>query len=131
MWIWVVYRISDAALVLAAVVMHHLTGEGRFNQMFGSAPWPDGVTTLSESLAYAVGGLLPVEADPDSRPADLDGVVGVAGPVDAVGPSSPEPDLGVPGRFGDVLGEHDGADRGAVDELEVVRVDSVLRPLSG
>ena len=28
--VWAVYRVSDAALLLAAVVMHHLTGEGDF-----------------------------------------------------------------------------------------------------
>ncbi len=58
LWVWVVYRVSDAALLLAAVVMHHLTGEGRFDQIFGSAPWPEGVTSLTPAQAYTVGGLL-------------------------------------------------------------------------
>lgn len=28
LWVWTIYRVSDAALLLAAVVMHHLRGEG-------------------------------------------------------------------------------------------------------
>ena len=38
--VWVVYRISDAALLLAAVVLHHATGEGDFDQVFGTVSWP-------------------------------------------------------------------------------------------
>ncbi len=33
--VWVVYRVSDAALLLAAVVLHHLTGEGDFDRLMG------------------------------------------------------------------------------------------------
>ncbi len=40
LWVWIVYRVSDAALLLAAVVMHHLTGEGDFDQLLGTGPWP-------------------------------------------------------------------------------------------
>ena len=41
LWVWVVYRVSDAALLLAAVVMHHLRGEGDFDKLLGTGPWPD------------------------------------------------------------------------------------------
>ena len=41
LWVWSVYRVSDAALLLAAVAMHHLRGEGDFDELLGSAPWPD------------------------------------------------------------------------------------------
>ena len=58
LWVWVIYRISDAALLVAAVVMHHLTGEGDFDRMLGSGPWPEGRAALSTSEAYVVGGLL-------------------------------------------------------------------------
>ena len=58
LWVWAVYRVSDAALLLAAVVMHHMTGEGDFAQMLGSGPWPDGRAALTEGQAYVVGGLL-------------------------------------------------------------------------
>jgi NADH-quinone oxidoreductase subunit L len=38
--VWIVYRISDAALMLATVFMHELIGEGDFDRLVGSAPWP-------------------------------------------------------------------------------------------
>jgi NAD(P)H-quinone oxidoreductase subunit 5 len=58
LWVWVVYRASDAALLLAAVVMHHLTGEGDFDKFCGTGPWPDEHTTITAGQALAVGGLL-------------------------------------------------------------------------
>lgn len=56
--VWAVYRVSDAALLLAAVVMHHLTGEGEFGRLFGAGPWPDGKAAVSPGQAVAVGALL-------------------------------------------------------------------------
>lgn len=56
--IWVVYRISDAALLLAAVVMHHLVGEGDFDRLSGSGPWPLGEAKVDGKQALLVGGLL-------------------------------------------------------------------------
>ena len=44
LWVWVVYRVSDAALLLAAVVMHHLRGEGDFDKLLGSGSWPDEIS---------------------------------------------------------------------------------------
>ncbi len=35
LWVWIVYRVSDAALLLAAVVMHHLQRRGRLRQAPG------------------------------------------------------------------------------------------------
>ncbi len=56
--IWVVYRVSDAALLLAAIVTHHLAGEGDFDKLFGG-DWPDEtLPNLSEQQALLVGGLL-------------------------------------------------------------------------
>jgi len=60
--VWIVYRASDAALLLAAVVLHHTTGEGDFDQVLGSAPWPEGVTSLHGTKLLLVGGLLIVAA---------------------------------------------------------------------
>ena len=40
--VWSVYRVADAAFLVAAVLMHHLTGEGEFSKLMGSAPWPEG-----------------------------------------------------------------------------------------
>jgi len=60
--VWVVYRVSDAALLLAAVIMHHLTGEGDFDTLFGVGPWEDGRAAVTEGQALLVGFLLLVAA---------------------------------------------------------------------
>ncbi|HXD86456.1 MAG TPA: proton-conducting transporter membrane subunit [Urbifossiella sp.] len=56
--VWVVYRISDAALLLAAVVLHHMTGEGDFDKLLGTAAWPYGEAAVEPNEALAVGSLL-------------------------------------------------------------------------
>ncbi len=56
--VWSVYRVSDAALLLASLVMHHMTGEGDFHKLLGQGPWPSGTTPLSEQQALIVGLLL-------------------------------------------------------------------------
>jgi NADH-quinone oxidoreductase subunit L len=58
LWVWAIYRVSDGALLLAAVVIHHMTGGGDFDRMFGPGSWPDGHAALTEGQAYVVGGLL-------------------------------------------------------------------------
>ena len=60
--VWIVYRVSDAALLLAAVVLHHTTGEGDFDRLLGLSSWPDGQTSLSSSQALLIGLLLLVAA---------------------------------------------------------------------
>ncbi|HLJ11308.1 MAG TPA: proton-conducting transporter membrane subunit, partial [Planctomycetaceae bacterium] len=62
LWIWGVYRISDAALLLAAVVTHHLSGEGDFDRLLGNGPWPDEVANLAPHQAVLVGLLLLIAA---------------------------------------------------------------------
>jgi NAD(P)H-quinone oxidoreductase subunit 5 len=62
LWVWCIYRVADAALLLAAVVMHHMTGHGDFDYMFGAGPWPDGHTFLTGHQAFIVGLLLLVAA---------------------------------------------------------------------
>lgn len=64
LWVWIIYRVSDAALLLAAVVMHHLTadGQGNFEMLLGKDPWPEGATFLTEYQALAVGLLLVIAA---------------------------------------------------------------------
>src|SRR5436309_2963304 len=49
--VWVVYRISDAALLLAAIAMHHLQGEGDFDKLLGGLPWPEGKAAVSGGSA--------------------------------------------------------------------------------
>lgn len=60
--VWVVYRISDAALLLAAVVMHHVWGGGDFEKLLGAESWPDGHATVTGLQVLAVGGLLLIAA---------------------------------------------------------------------
>jgi NAD(P)H-quinone oxidoreductase subunit 5 len=60
--VWTVYRISDAAFLLAAIVMHHMTGQGDFAVALGSGPWPEGRAALSQSQALSVGLLLVLAA---------------------------------------------------------------------
>jgi NADH-quinone oxidoreductase subunit L len=58
LWIWTIYRFSDAALLLAAVAMHHFPGEGDFDQLLGAGYWPFETSTLPASRALLVGLLL-------------------------------------------------------------------------
>jgi len=62
MRVWAVYRVSDAALLLAAVTLHHLAGSGDFDRLLGTEPWPHGQTTVTGSQAFVVGLLLLVAA---------------------------------------------------------------------
>jgi NADH-quinone oxidoreductase subunit L len=57
--VWSVYRVSDAGLLIAAVVLHHLTGEGDFDKLMGTGPpWPFCQAELSQQQALIVGSLL-------------------------------------------------------------------------
>lgn len=60
--VWVVYRVSDAALLIAAIVLHHLRGEGDFDMLFGAGTWPFEHTSLPSNQALVVGLLLLVAA---------------------------------------------------------------------
>lgn len=60
--VWVVYRVSDAALLLAAVVMHHMRGEGDFDRLLGPLSWPEGHTEVTAVQALVIGGLLLIAA---------------------------------------------------------------------
>jgi NAD(P)H-quinone oxidoreductase subunit 5 len=60
--VWVVYRVSDAALLMAAIVMHHLKGKGDFDVLLGRGDWPDSVAAVGGTPALLVGLLLIVAA---------------------------------------------------------------------
>ena len=63
--VWIVYRVSDAALLLAAVAMHHMLGEGDFGRLLGNEPthpWPEGTTPATPTQALIIGLLLVVAA---------------------------------------------------------------------
>lgn len=56
--IWSIYRIADAAFLVAALTLHHLTGHGDFSVLMGTGPWPLGVAAISPQNALLVGLLL-------------------------------------------------------------------------
>jgi NAD(P)H-quinone oxidoreductase subunit 5 len=60
--VWSVYRLSDAAFLLAAVALHHATGAGDFAGLMGTGPWPEGHAALTSGQALGVGLLLLVAA---------------------------------------------------------------------
>ncbi|MAT16295.1 MAG: oxidoreductase [Planctomyces sp.] len=60
--VWSIYRLSDAAFLVAAITMHHLTGEGDFGGLMGSGHWPEGVPETTSSQALLVGTLLLIAA---------------------------------------------------------------------
>ena len=60
--VWTVYRFADAAFLIAALALHHLTGAGDFEGLMGTGPWPEGHATISSSHALFVGLLLLVAA---------------------------------------------------------------------
>ena len=55
LWVWTIYRFSDAALLLAAVAMHHLRGEGDFDKLLGAGPWPDAAASLPRTRPCSSG----------------------------------------------------------------------------
>jgi NADH-quinone oxidoreductase subunit L len=58
LWVWTIYRFSDAALLLAAVAMHHISGEGDFDQILGTDSWPMGHAAMLPHQAFVVGLLM-------------------------------------------------------------------------
>ncbi len=56
--VWSIYRIADAGFLLAAVALHHATGEGDFAGLMGSGPWPYGQASLTSIQALGIGSLL-------------------------------------------------------------------------
>ena len=56
--VWAVYRIADAAFLIAALTLHHLSGSGDFDGIAGQGDWPMGKAVLAERNALLVGGLL-------------------------------------------------------------------------
>jgi NAD(P)H-quinone oxidoreductase subunit 5 len=71
--VWTIYRVSDAAFLIAAVVLHHLRGHGDFDLMLGAGAWPSDHETLTQSQALLVGALLLVAAAGKSALAPFSG----------------------------------------------------------
>jgi NAD(P)H-quinone oxidoreductase subunit 5 len=55
--VWIVYRVCDAALMLAAVLMHELNGGGDFEHLVGAGAWPH-VGAVPAAPHFALLGLL-------------------------------------------------------------------------
>lgn len=62
--VWIVYRVSDAALLLGSVVLHHVRGGGDFDKLLNASltPWPEGHAVLTHQQAIAVGVLFLIAA---------------------------------------------------------------------
>jgi NADH-quinone oxidoreductase subunit L len=60
--VWTVYRLADAAFLMAALAMHHLQGHGDFEHFMGTGPWPEGRSEIGSTAALPVGILLLVAA---------------------------------------------------------------------
>jgi NADH-quinone oxidoreductase subunit L len=60
--VWTIYRFADGAFLIAALVLHHLTGGGELDVMMGLKPWPENACVLTSSQALIVGLLLLVAA---------------------------------------------------------------------
>lgn len=60
--VWIVYRFSDAALLVASILLHHLRGHGDFALFLGNAPWPEGQCTIDPKYALGIGVLLVIAA---------------------------------------------------------------------
>lgn len=56
--VWIVYRVSDAALLLAAIVMHQMRSHGDFDELLGTQPWPEGQAAISQGHALLLGFLI-------------------------------------------------------------------------
>lgn len=55
--VWCVYRVSDAALLIAALTLHHF-GHSDFDVVLGAESWPFGKSAVSEHEALVVGLLM-------------------------------------------------------------------------
>ncbi len=60
--VWAVYRIADAAFLVAALSLHHLSGSGDFAVLMGDGDWPFGKVPITEHQALLVGSLLLIAA---------------------------------------------------------------------
>jgi NAD(P)H-quinone oxidoreductase subunit 5 len=60
--VWSIYRVADACFLIAALALHHTTGQGEFSGLMGTGPWPAGEATMSSVQALFVGSLLLVAA---------------------------------------------------------------------
>jgi len=56
--VWVIFRVSDTALVMAAILIHHSLGSGEFERLVGAEAWPGGRASVSSGELLAIGLLI-------------------------------------------------------------------------
>lgn len=69
--VWIIYRVSDAAMLTAALLLHHMAGHGDLDFLTGyrhvgldgdPSSWPYGICTIPQQSAVIVGVLLIIAA---------------------------------------------------------------------
>jgi NADH:ubiquinone oxidoreductase subunit 5 (subunit L)/multisubunit Na+/H+ antiporter MnhA subunit len=61
--VWTIYRIADAAFLIAADLLHHLPKSGGdFDLLMGSGNWPHGHVEMPAATAFGIGLLLLIAA---------------------------------------------------------------------
>ncbi|TWT40755.1 proton-conducting transporter transmembrane domain-containing protein [Botrimarina hoheduenensis] len=60
--VWTVYRVADAAFLIAAIAMHQLVGGGDFAALTGEGAWPYAQASIAPGPALAIGLLLLIAA---------------------------------------------------------------------
>jgi NADH-quinone oxidoreductase subunit L len=72
--VWTIYRVSDAALLLAAIALHHwVPGHGDLAQFGGKGVWPEEAIEISSGQAFLIGGLFLIAAAGKSALAPFSG----------------------------------------------------------
>lgn len=72
--VWTIYRVSDAALLLAAIALHHwVPGHGDLAQFGGEGVWPDEAIAIAPGQALLIGSLFLIAAAGKSALAPFSG----------------------------------------------------------
>ncbi|MFO0864890.1 MAG: proton-conducting transporter membrane subunit [Gemmataceae bacterium] len=72
--VWAIYRVSDAALLLAAIALHHwVPGHGDLAQFGGEGVWPEETIAISQGQAFLIGSLFLIAAAGKSALAPFSG----------------------------------------------------------
>jgi NAD(P)H-quinone oxidoreductase subunit 5 len=58
LYVWSIYRLTDAAFLAAAVLLHQVAGRGDLSVMIGEGPWPEGRAVVLPQQIWFVGALL-------------------------------------------------------------------------
>lgn len=53
--VWSIYRLADAAFLIGAMSLHHLSGSGDFSGLAGQGVWPEGRVDIPQQSVLLVG----------------------------------------------------------------------------